>query len=135
SQFATDLKAAADALDLGPFVLLGHSLGGRTVTRFVQRWPERVRALVLLAAGSLEARPPRTAEGDARLEQMAANWRSGSRDEVGTDWTGLPHDVREALVDDWFDLPPQRLLGPRHDAEALTGVLRAMPVPTLVCVG
>lgn len=136
SQFATDLKALADALELDRFALVGHSLGGRTVTRFVQRWPERVRALVLLAAGSLEARPPRTPEGDRELERAAANWRSAiNREAVGASWVGLPPEVREALIDDWYNLPRQRLLGPRHDPEALTAVLRAMPVPTLVCCG
>jgi pimeloyl-ACP methyl ester carboxylesterase len=49
SAYADDLAAAIDALGIGPFVLVGHSLGGAVATALAERVPDRVSALVLLA--------------------------------------------------------------------------------------
>lgn len=47
--YADDVVAALPDLCSGPFVLVGHSLGGGVATAVVERVGERVRALVLLA--------------------------------------------------------------------------------------
>src|SRR5664279_3534596 len=39
-QFATDVHAAVEALGLRDFVLIGHSMGGATVTRYALDHPE-----------------------------------------------------------------------------------------------
>ena len=47
-RFAADLANVVDALGLTTFRLLGHSMGGMIVRRFVLAAPERVDALVLM---------------------------------------------------------------------------------------
>lgn len=46
--FATDLAAILDALDKGPAVLAGHSMGAITSLMVAARYPGRVRAVVLV---------------------------------------------------------------------------------------
>ena len=47
-RFAADLGNVLDALGIDPFRLLGHSMGGMIVRRFVLASPHRVDALVLM---------------------------------------------------------------------------------------
>lgn len=42
-----DLKAFADALSLGRFTLIGHSMGGMVAFLFGELWPERLERLVI----------------------------------------------------------------------------------------
>ena len=49
---AQDLEAAADALGLRRFALVGHSFGATTATYFASVRPERVSALALLDGGA-----------------------------------------------------------------------------------
>jgi pimeloyl-ACP methyl ester carboxylesterase len=55
--YADDLRAALDAEHLSaPLTLVGHAFGNRIARAFASRYPERVRSLVLLAAG--DSPPP-----------------------------------------------------------------------------
>lgn len=45
-----DLEAVSRALDLGPIVLVGHSMGGGVITTYAGRHPEQVAGLVYLDA-------------------------------------------------------------------------------------
>lgn len=47
-QFAEDVEAFADTLNLKEFTLVGHSLGGATALRYAIRYPRRLKRLVLL---------------------------------------------------------------------------------------
>jgi proline iminopeptidase len=47
-RFIADIDAVADSLRLGSFVLLGHSWGGLLALQFADRYPNRLRALVLM---------------------------------------------------------------------------------------
>ncbi|MEY2469249.1 MAG: hypothetical protein QOF21_1947, partial [Actinomycetota bacterium] len=47
-----DLAALVDALGVSQIDLLGHSMGGVTVMRYVLERPERVRSLVLMDTGA-----------------------------------------------------------------------------------
>ncbi|QBD74742.1 alpha/beta hydrolase [Ktedonosporobacter rubrisoli] len=42
-----DLKAFVDALSIGSFTLIGHSMGGSVAFIFAERWPERIARLVV----------------------------------------------------------------------------------------
>lgn len=45
---AADVLALLDQLHLQQVVLVGHSMGGKTAMLFAQRWPERVKHLVVI---------------------------------------------------------------------------------------
>ncbi|MDP1794382.1 MAG: alpha/beta hydrolase [Acidimicrobiales bacterium] len=68
TQLSDDLAALVDALGLGRFDLLGHSMGGATVMRYVLDHPERVRSLILMdtAAEPQNALPMDLIEGLAQ---------------------------------------------------------------------
>ena len=53
-QFAEDVEAFADALNLKEFTLVGHSLGGATALRYAIAFPHHVKRLVLLNPPSAE---------------------------------------------------------------------------------
>jgi non-heme chloroperoxidase len=46
--FAADVAAFIDALELGPVIVVGHSMGGTNALRFAIDHPQRTRALVLM---------------------------------------------------------------------------------------
>lgn len=43
-----DLLELADSLDLGKFILAGHSMGGKAAVYFSARWPDRISGLIVL---------------------------------------------------------------------------------------
>ncbi len=51
---AEDVHALVTKLGLKKFVLLGHSMGGKTAMAFAQRWPELVKHLVVIDIGPRE---------------------------------------------------------------------------------
>lgn len=75
-----DLEAVVDALDLPPFVLVGHSYGGSVVATYAGRHPERLRALVYVDVGgnwvASEEEKQQLAESLApeRYEQFTEAW-------------------------------------------------------------
>lgn len=54
--FVRDLENFQAALGLGPFVLIGHSMGGLNAVAYTVKHPEQVRALVLVDVGPEAAR-------------------------------------------------------------------------------
>jgi non-heme chloroperoxidase len=46
--FAADIKAFMDKLNIGPAIIVGHSMGSTVAQRFVLDYPEQARALVLI---------------------------------------------------------------------------------------
>ena len=49
--FVDDLAAFVEALNLPPFVLMGHSMGGRNSMAFTARYPESVTRLIIVDIG------------------------------------------------------------------------------------
>ena len=49
--YVDDLAAFCDALNLPPFILVGHSMGGRNSMAFAARYPERVQQLIIVDIG------------------------------------------------------------------------------------
>ncbi len=62
--YVNDLVAFCDALDLPPFILVGHSMGGRNSMAFASRYPERLHRLIIVDIG-----PTVDPRGAARITQ------------------------------------------------------------------
>ena len=60
---AGDLEALATTLEIERWVLIGHSLGGRVITRFAGRHPERVAGFVIIDSG-----PEHDRRGSLRIQ-------------------------------------------------------------------
>jgi pimeloyl-ACP methyl ester carboxylesterase len=134
--FSRDLAAAVDALGVGRFVLVGHSMGASTVTNYVRDHADRVEALVLLAGGALAGRAEMTAEQEAAWRQNLEGYPGNiNRPYWEAEHAGLDPAVRAQLWEDWQRVPQQRLRGVRTQPQDLQAVIRAMRVPTLVCFG
>jgi pimeloyl-ACP methyl ester carboxylesterase len=130
-----DLRALCDHLGIVRAVFGGHSLGGYTALRFHEKYPERVAALVLHAAGP----GYRNVEGSQgwtdRLEKLAARQES----EFGRDEQRTARELRVGA--------PQLGETSRHYVRGVANVERgvmahpsfvdatAINVPTLVIVG
>jgi pimeloyl-ACP methyl ester carboxylesterase len=106
AEIVTDLRAGLRAAGLdGPFVLVGHSLGGLLVRAFAQRFPDEVVGLVLIdpaAEGMPMATEDDGSEGIVRemIAQARANpalWREWYPD-LFADWEKLPEQIREPLI-------------------------------------
>jgi pimeloyl-ACP methyl ester carboxylesterase len=114
--FARDLDAAVRALHLGEFTLVGHSMGGATVTQFALDHPECLKALVLLDPAPLGGRElPVNWEQQIR-EDFATGRR---RDNMAMDTPNIPEAFRQALAADVARNPIERLLGGRRSMAAL----------------
>jgi len=69
-QMARDLKVLLDTLQLKKVTLLGHSMGGRTVLRFAELFPETVDKLIVEDMG-IHQRQPRSPERDEEKRLVA----------------------------------------------------------------
>jgi branched-chain amino acid transport system permease protein len=132
--FARDLYAAVQALGLGEFTLVGHSMGGATVTQFALHHPECVKALVLLDPAPLAGRElPANWE-----EQIRQDFAAGRRrDNMAMDTPGIPEAFRQALAADVARNPLARALGGRRSMAALQlrQRLHELPMPVFLIGG
>ncbi len=135
--YARDLAAAVDALGLGRFSLVGHSLGTLVSRYYVRDHAERVRALALIA-GPDPQRPGLTPEQRAA---RAARPTAAPASAVGPTeaWTrqhlGLSDEDRAALFRDIQNNPPERARGQESPWPGLEGCAAQIPVHTLVLLG
>ena len=115
---ASDVAAAADALGLRRFVLVGHSWGGPIIACYAALHPDRVAGILFCdAAGDLSKIPQQGRDGFMRqLEQgdTAANVRgfweemlkpakAATRDLVLADFAGHPPELFKAAWRGMFD--------------------------------
>ena len=72
-QLARDLEAFHASMALGPWDLLGHSMGGMVALRFALARPDCVRSLILMDTSphGVPLAPEATLRGGARLGRMA----------------------------------------------------------------
>ncbi len=107
---ANDLHEAVATLGLGPFTLVGHSMGGATVVQYALDHPQLVKALVLLDSTSLDGGP------------MQPGWEEEIRQAYGKDAAPrtprtasmeqpAPDEFRQAMRDDVARNPLARLIG------------------------
>jgi pimeloyl-ACP methyl ester carboxylesterase len=79
--YATDLEAVIGAeVGDGPVVAIGHAYGNRVARTLATDVPERVRALVLLAAGGADPPPPEATR--AISQALFSLWPDGMRREA-----------------------------------------------------
>jgi len=118
--WAAALAAMLDAQRLPQVVLVGYSLGGRVALAFAARYPQRVKALLLVSAH------PGLREAEARRARRQADARRAQA--LRTD--GLP-----TFLDAWYRLPvfgletpPASLLARRREnrAEDIARVIAEM---------
>jgi branched-chain amino acid transport system permease protein len=133
--FARDLLGAISALGLQDFTLVGHSMGGATVTQFALEHQQFLKGLVLLNAAPLNGRP--LADGwEAQLRQQFAQ---GSAPQVnfGPRAATLPADFVGAVEADVARNPLERALGGRRSMSQLRlrEQLSQLAVPVLVIGG
>lgn len=104
---ADDAAALLDALAAAPAIVIGRSHGGEIALDLALRFPERVRALVLLEGGGLHVHPSTRSwldELDEKVFEMAEA-DGGRVAEAMVDgalgdgaWADLPREVREIFA-------------------------------------
>lgn len=142
-----DLSGFVDALNIGKFHLLGHSLGGMVVMRYALANAARVESLVLMdtASGPLDlpenrrqfmARALRS-EGVSGLVQVMRNAPSSPEVQNGIDHLGAEEHwsrIEEKLA----QMDPAAMVGLGNElgnAGEITEALSAIGCPTTVVVG
>lgn len=109
AQHADDAAALLEALGAAPAVVIGRSYGGEVATDLALRYPERVRALVLLEGVPVLLHPGAEAYTRAladRLRAVAAASGSGAVGEAlvaevagAGAWESLPEELRRVLTE------------------------------------
>ena len=132
--FARDLFAATQAFGVRDFTLVGHSMGGATVTQFALDHAEMLKALVLLDPAPLAGRAlPENWEQQIR-EQFASGQ---APEEVAVHTASVPEEFRQALQADIARNPIERALGGRRSMAnlRLRQRLHELPMPVFVVGG
>lgn len=131
-KFAEGIYEAVRSLGLERFVLIGHSMGGATVTQFALDHPEMLRGLVLLDPAPLAGRPL----SDGWQAQVEASWRAGTMEPASLQG-GQPDDYQAALRADVLRNPLERLIGGRASMASLRlrERLGELAMPVLVVGG
>jgi pimeloyl-ACP methyl ester carboxylesterase len=133
--FAGDLWQAIEILGVQDFTLVGHSMGGATVTQFALQHPECLTGLVLLNSAPLNGRTlAENWEADIR-----AQFARGAGQQVNFDAIAarLPADFLRALEADVARNPVERAVGGRRSMSQLRlrEHLSSLSMPVLVIGG
>jgi len=140
-QHAEDAAALLLALDAVPALVIGRSYGGETAIELTLKYPDRVRALVLLEAASLTldheamewAHEVRAAVEEAAARDVSAVAETFLRRVVGDEgWEAFPHQLRQMFVDNSPAVLAE-FRGPWLQATA--GDLARIRLPTLLVAG
>jgi pimeloyl-ACP methyl ester carboxylesterase len=132
--FARDLLAAVQELHVGDFTLVGHSMGGATVTQFALDHPEQIKALVLLDPAPLIGR----GLPEGWEEQVRERFRNNSATaDPQTNNVNPSDDFNQARRADVARNPIERLLGGRRSMAGLRlrNRLAELAMPVLVVGG
>jgi pimeloyl-ACP methyl ester carboxylesterase len=143
SNYAVDLMAVVDALGIGRFTLVGHSLGTLTAGYIARDHRERLEALVQVAGphpDRIGPRQPAAASTPSGATTPAgAGYRPTSSDDEFEHWSsqhqGLSEETRAQLRRDIDNNPEQRRTGQAAPWPGLEGVAAALDIPTLVLLG
>lgn len=132
--YLSDLEAVVEATVTGPFVLIGHSMGGTTSYAFAARHPDRLRALIVedITAGSSTA-----GAGFERIvaEMKALPTRFADWAEARAYWRRLRPNVSDAAIEErlWESMRADSdgSVIWRYDAEGISAT-RVAPDPARV---
>ena len=133
--FAEDLHNAVSALGLSDFILVGHSMGGATVTQFSLKHQEMLRALVLLNSAPLNGR---TLAENWEKELRASFAEGGlTRGDMGFQAPHVTQDFKDEVNSIILRNPIERAIGGRRSMGALRlrERLGEIRVPTMVVGG
>ncbi|MGE5595915.1 MAG: alpha/beta fold hydrolase [Hyphomicrobiales bacterium] len=149
--FVDDLEAFREALGLKTFLLIGHSMGGLNSVSYTVRYPDRVRALVLVDVGPEAAKEGvdnivRFTRGPDELEfdefvEMAH--RFNPRRSIENIRERMSHRLRQTENGKWtwkfdsrFRQPDSGLrIGSNLSNDETWQLYRQVPVPTLLVRG
>ncbi|MEE3168440.1 MAG: alpha/beta hydrolase, partial [Chloroflexota bacterium] len=133
--FADDLFNATEALGLEGYTLVGHSMGGATVTRFALEHQDRIKGLVLMNPTPLMGRVlPDGWEKELRESLQAPEPPAG---DMGFNAAHVTEDFKQAVMADVSRNPVERFIGGRRSMAELKlrDRLDEINVPTLVIGG
>ena len=133
--FAVDLHNAVSALGLEDFVLVGHSMGGATVTQFSLAHQDMLRGLVLLNSAPLNGR----VLADGWEETLRASFAAGglTQGDMGFQAPHVTEEFAEEVRSIILRNPIERAIGGRRSMGALRlrDRLGEIRVPTMVVGG
>lgn len=137
SNYAQDLIHALDALEVGRFTLVGHSLGTIVASYVARDHRDRLEALVQIAGPAPDRTGPRVASKSTT--RIGGGYRESTDDEELEHWRsqhlGLPEDIREQLRRDIDNNPAQRGRGQSAPWPGAAEVAATLDLPTLVLLG
>ena len=133
--FAVDLHNAVSALGLEDFVLVGHSMGGATVTEFSLAHQDMLQGLVLLNSAPLNGR----VLDDGWEETLRASFAAGglTQGDMGFQAPHVTEEFAEEVRSIILRNPIERAIGGRRSMGALRlrDRLGEIRVPTMVVGG
>lgn len=118
----------------GPYLMVGHSLGGLLVRAFAQHFPDDVVGLVLIEPAA-EGIPLPQAVDEAVVQQMIEQLRANpdlGREwypEMFADWEKLPADVRDPLIARHLEHADSRLRDMMSASAIQVEVTNGSPLP------
>jgi len=133
--FADDLFNATEALGLEGYTLVGHSMGGATVTRLALEHQDWIKGLVLMNPAPLMGRVlPDGWEKELRESLQAPEPPAG---DMGFNAAHVTEDFKQAVMADISRNPVERFIGGRRSMAELQlrDRLDEIKVPTLVIGG
>jgi pimeloyl-ACP methyl ester carboxylesterase len=133
ARMAEFTRAVAGRLGLRTPVLLGHSMGGMVALEYALRWPDEVRALVLVGSAARSTLPEAHVAQQRRIVAGKAR-REFSRE--GFSPAASPEVVRAGIMEE-LKTDPRAVLGDLLAIQGFDAVprLRDVRPPTLVLYG
>ena len=133
--FAVDLYNAVRVLELSGFTLVGHSMGGATVTQFSLAHQDLLKGLVLLNSAPLNGRSLAPDWEERLRESVASGGATGG--DMGFDAPHVTQNFKDEVTSIILRNPVERAIGGRRSMSALRlrDRLDEINVPTLVVGG
>ena len=148
--FVADLAGFVDAIGLGKFILVGHSMGGRNSMAFAWQYPERLERLCIVDIGpkiepaggnriteELRNLPPQFDNFEDALAHVQSGNRFASEAVMRRRLSGQTYQTSDGKIGWKFDpqIREQRINGTAAPAVDLWPALNVITCPTLLVRG